>query len=92
MRYLISAIEKELDWVSTKEGRGTGRRLWEAKKDLQEVMECYRRIQGHLDRLTVSVIYLSTELPRLIDRQLNADLNTWKIVDEQATVSSKCTP
>lgn len=69
MDNICSAIEKELDLTST-EDRGTGGRHWAAKKDLDAVVECYRRIWGHLDRMT-----------------LNADLSTWKIVDELTILS-----
>lgn len=51
--FSFSAIEKELDRISSKEERGRGHRHLEAKKDLDEVMECYHRIRGHLGRLTV---------------------------------------
>lgn len=52
---LISAIRFELDRM-LEEGRGTGWRYLEAQKDLEEVMGCYHRIKGHLERLTVSII------------------------------------
>lgn len=54
MGNLCGAIEKELDHISTKQDAGTEERHWEAKKDVNEVMDRYRRIRGHLDRLTLN--------------------------------------
>lgn len=50
---LDSAIEREIDLISSKEG---GRRHLGAEKELGDVMKCYRRIHGHLQRLTVSLV------------------------------------
>lgn len=44
-----------------------GRRHLEANQNLDEVMECYRRIHGHLKRLTVSITGFAFELTQ-IDR------------------------
>lgn len=68
--------------------RRIGRKLLEANKDSDDVMGCYRRIHGHLKRLTVSS-QIAYKLLGLTSMKLNADLSTWKIVDEQATVSNE---
>lgn len=51
-----SAIEKELEYILSKEERRMERRHLETKLDLDDVMNCYRRIHGHLERLTVSPV------------------------------------
>lgn len=42
-----------MDRISTKEERRAWRRHYEAKKDLDDVMKCYRRVHGYLERLNV---------------------------------------
>ncbi|KAG9089441.1 hypothetical protein FS749_001324, partial [Ceratobasidium sp. UAMH 11750] len=65
---LARGIEAETELVLQKGQRSAGERYAGAMEDRDEILECYRRIQMHLQRLA-----------------LNANLNVWKIVDEQAT-------
>ncbi len=80
-------VETEL--VLQKGQRNAAERYAGAMQDTDEILECYRRIQMHLRRLAVSADDSSkTRRPSTDCAQLNADLNVWKIVDEQATVRS----
>ncbi|KAG8724875.1 hypothetical protein FRC09_012786 [Ceratobasidium sp. 395] len=65
---LARGIKKETDIVTEKAERSVAGRYTEATEDVDEVSECYRRIQSLLNRLA-----------------LNANINIWRIVDEQAT-------
>ncbi|KAG8703953.1 hypothetical protein FRC09_003852 [Ceratobasidium sp. 395] len=65
---LAQGIEKETEKVIRKSQRSTLERHAEAMEDIGEVLECYRRIQVLLNRLS-----------------LNANVNMWKIAEEQAT-------
>jgi hypothetical protein len=60
-------------------------RVAEAMEDADEILECYRRIQRLLERVAVSIIQPDICLI-LMTIKLNANVNTWKIIDEQATV------
>ncbi|KAG9076213.1 hypothetical protein FS749_012041 [Ceratobasidium sp. UAMH 11750] len=66
---LAKGIDRELDHVCRKRGRNPYWRFLQAENDIDEVLECYRRIQAMLQRLA-----------------LNANINVWRIADEQATV------
>lgn len=46
-------IQNEVDKVTKAQGRRTLPRLAGAMMDSNDILECYRRIHGHLDRLTV---------------------------------------
>ncbi|KAG8707345.1 hypothetical protein FRC08_000568 [Ceratobasidium sp. 394] len=65
---LAQGIERELELIRRERQRSEIGRYITAKEDADDVLECYRRIQGLLTRLT-----------------LNANVNIWKTVDEQAT-------
>ncbi|KAG9090853.1 hypothetical protein FS749_000247, partial [Ceratobasidium sp. UAMH 11750] len=65
---LAQGIERELELIRRERQRSEAGRYVNAKEDADDVLECYRRIQGLLTRLT-----------------LNANVNIWKTVDEQAT-------
>jgi hypothetical protein len=62
-------------------------RYAEATEDADDVLGCYRRIKGLLERLKVSMYSPSFHMMLNIF-QLNANVNTWRIVDEEATVSN----
>lgn len=56
-----SGIKKEIDGIKSKhfkrqKGSDERRRNVEARDDLEEVLACYHRIHGYLQRLTVSQI------------------------------------
>lgn len=52
---MVRAIARELDRIAAKGERQGWRRHFQAKKDLDKVMKCYQRIQGHLERLNVGI-------------------------------------
>lgn len=58
--YVLSGINEELMLVLRKAERGALRRHVEALEDTKEIMDSYRRIQGHLERLTVRTPTAST--------------------------------
>ncbi|CUA74529.1 Vegetative incompatibility protein HET-E-1 [Podospora anserina] [Rhizoctonia solani] len=47
-----SSIEKELEHVKARQTRSIDRRLVDAETEAKNVLECYRRIQSHLQRLS----------------------------------------
>ncbi|KAG9125265.1 hypothetical protein FRC07_008334 [Ceratobasidium sp. 392] len=55
-----------------------------ALQDLDQVLHRYRRVQNMLERLAVCQ-YLVTKSVVLTNQQLNANINMWMLVDEQAT-------
>ncbi|KAG9076118.1 hypothetical protein FS749_012143, partial [Ceratobasidium sp. UAMH 11750] len=65
---ISKSIEREVDIILQKEQRNKLERIAGAMQAADEVLECYRRIQMLLGRLTV-----------------NANMNMWKTIDEQAT-------
>ncbi|KAG8677916.1 hypothetical protein FRC08_018216, partial [Ceratobasidium sp. 394] len=65
---LAQGIGREIKFIQQKQQRSGIGQYMTAEEDADEVLECYRRIQGLLERLT-----------------LNANVNIWKTVDEQAT-------
>ena len=72
-----------------KEQRNRLERVAEAMEDPEEVLQCYARIQRLLERLVVSTIRPEVSLIlRTIQR--NANMDSWRIVDEQATVRDEC--
>jgi hypothetical protein len=84
-----SGIEREIALIREKEKRGTRSRYEEAMEDADEVLACYRRIKGLLERLKASAFHQDCHLILRVS-QLNANVNTWTIVDEEATVSDEC--
>ncbi|KEP48657.1 vegetative incompatibility protein HET-E-1, partial [Rhizoctonia solani 123E] len=54
VKLLCTSIESELKNVEDKRGRSTGRRLAEAMDTQDEILECYRRIHGYLERVTLN--------------------------------------
>ncbi|KAG9084795.1 hypothetical protein FS749_004945, partial [Ceratobasidium sp. UAMH 11750] len=65
---LAHGIERELEFIGQERRRSEIGRHISAREDAGDILQCYRRIQGLLARLT-----------------LNANINIWKIVNEQAT-------
>ncbi|CAE6472679.1 unnamed protein product [Rhizoctonia solani] len=49
---ICGSIQKELEYVKTQKARPIRRHLAEADEDADQVLECYRRIQDHLQRLS----------------------------------------
>ncbi|EUC53950.1 vegetative incompatibility protein HET-E-1, putative [Rhizoctonia solani AG-3 Rhs1AP] len=49
---ICGSIQKELECVKTQQATPIRRRLIEAGSDADQVLECYRRIQDHLQRLS----------------------------------------
>lgn len=47
-------LDQELQIVQDKNARGVVRQHMEALEDTNEILASYRRIQGYLERLTVS--------------------------------------
>ena len=70
-----------------KEKRNRIERGAEAMEDADEVLECYRRVQRLLERFSVSVHQVPADAI-LSALKLNANVSTWKTVDELATVSA----
>jgi hypothetical protein len=79
-------IQQELNYVQGKKSKGVIRRYVEVEGDSNEVLACYRRIQGHLQRLSVSFVSCRVEGAVLMITKVNANLSIWKTVDEIATV------
>ncbi|CUA69891.1 hypothetical protein RSOLAG22IIIB_04147 [Rhizoctonia solani] len=82
VRLLCSRIEVELKDVEAKEARNIGRRLIEAMNTQDEILECYRRIHGHLERL-------------ILNADLSLINMSWSIkqaISEQATVNCRDEP
>ncbi|ELU39504.1 hypothetical protein AG1IA_06468 [Rhizoctonia solani AG-1 IA] len=81
----IVTTTKEARMVAEKQARATGRQLMDAMMGYDGIMECYRRIDGHLQRLGVSVdnVYIGNLTNAL---QLNASMSTLKAVNEQTMV------
>ncbi|KAG8707426.1 hypothetical protein FRC09_001830 [Ceratobasidium sp. 395] len=65
---LIQGIKRETELIKLKQQRGGAGRYVDADNDVEEMLECYKRIQAILQRLS-----------------LNANIDTWKTVDEMAT-------
>ncbi|KAG8787121.1 hypothetical protein FRC12_015888 [Ceratobasidium sp. 428] len=51
---LAKGIEQEMSFVRQKSNRKRYRRYIEAKKDVDEVLECYRRVKTMLERLVIN--------------------------------------
>ncbi|KAG8780840.1 hypothetical protein FRC12_022522 [Ceratobasidium sp. 428] len=68
IKTLAQGIKKETEAVNQKADRNATERYMEAAGDVDDILDCYRRIQSLLNQLS-----------------LNANMNVWKIVDEQAT-------
>lgn len=49
----VRSILNELDYVKGRQNRGRIRRHLGATEDENNVLACYRRIRGHLERLSV---------------------------------------
>ncbi|CUA71480.1 hypothetical protein RSOLAG22IIIB_09605 [Rhizoctonia solani] len=52
MANICGSIQKELEYVKDQQARTAGRLLGEAEIGADNVLECYRRIQDHLQRLS----------------------------------------
>ena len=48
-----SGVEAELKKLQENQARNIGRRLYEAMDTSDDILSCYRRIHGHLERLAV---------------------------------------
>ncbi|KAG9126071.1 hypothetical protein FRC07_005020 [Ceratobasidium sp. 392] len=81
---IAASIKQEVGFIQQKTHRSRVKRIVEATKDAEEVLECYRRIQTHLTMLTVHVsrIYHSVRSDANL-AQLNANMDMWKKIDEQ---------
>ncbi|KAG8761613.1 hypothetical protein FRC11_013541, partial [Ceratobasidium sp. 423] len=66
VKRLCAGIEAEIKDVEEKQARNTGRRLADAMEAPEEVMECYRRIHGHLERLTLNA---NLHILKMVDEQ-----------------------
>ena len=53
---LSRSIQKELDLIKTPQSRSKKRKREEVENDAYMVLECYRRIQDHLQRLNVRLL------------------------------------
>ncbi|EUC54565.1 peptidase C14, partial [Rhizoctonia solani AG-3 Rhs1AP] len=69
---LCESIRNEISDIRKIQAKGKVREYLEAERDADAVLVRYRRIQSHLQRLSVAT-------------QLNADISVWRIVDEIAT-------
>ncbi|KDN33415.1 hypothetical protein RSAG8_13495, partial [Rhizoctonia solani AG-8 WAC10335] len=49
---ICGSLQQELKYVKAQQARPIIRRLGEAEVDADNILECYRRIQGHLQRLS----------------------------------------
>ncbi|KAG8777493.1 hypothetical protein FRC12_000360 [Ceratobasidium sp. 428] len=65
---LIRGIKRETELIKLKQQRSGVGRYVNADNDAEEILECYKRIQAILQRLS-----------------LNANIDTWKTVDEMTT-------
>lgn len=76
MESLCESIRQELDYVQGREGQSTTRRTIQAGEDADGVLACYRRIQGHLQRLK-----LNTDLSAwiIIDEQATVNCARFRI-------------
>ncbi|CAE7124772.1 unnamed protein product [Rhizoctonia solani] len=63
---LCRAIETELRQVYGTQDRGTISRLMQAEHDVDKITRCYRRIQGHLERVMLNA---SLNILRILDKQ-----------------------
>ncbi|KAJ1304983.1 hypothetical protein OPQ81_000026 [Rhizoctonia solani] len=54
VKRLCAELEMEVNIVEKKLARSTGQQLMEAIDTPDEIVDCYRRIQGHLERLTLN--------------------------------------
>ncbi|EUC53476.1 vegetative incompatibility protein HET-E-1, partial [Rhizoctonia solani AG-3 Rhs1AP] len=54
VKLLCCGIDEEVKKVKDKQGRNAGQRLIEAMDTSEEILECYRRINGHVQRLTLN--------------------------------------
>ncbi|CAE6478479.1 unnamed protein product [Rhizoctonia solani] len=66
MLNLCTAIQVELGRVYGTQDRNVISRYIQANQDLEKIMECYRRIQSHLERVMLNV---SLNILRTMDRQ-----------------------
>ncbi|KDN36607.1 hypothetical protein RSAG8_10710, partial [Rhizoctonia solani AG-8 WAC10335] len=54
VKLLCRGIEAEVKKVEEKQVHNMGQRLFEAKDTSEEILECYRRINGHVERLMLN--------------------------------------
>ncbi|CAE6535209.1 unnamed protein product [Rhizoctonia solani] len=52
MANICRLVQKEIDYVGEKQERSVGRRFQEAEDNANDVQECYKRINDHLQRLS----------------------------------------
>ncbi|KAG9095354.1 hypothetical protein FRC06_009865, partial [Ceratobasidium sp. 370] len=83
---LAKGIHQEIAHIREKESRPRTSRYAEANEDIDEVLMCYQRIKGLLERLVVNMLGLNM-FTVLKYSQMNSNINIWRIVDEQATSS-----
>ncbi|CAE6522185.1 unnamed protein product [Rhizoctonia solani] len=85
MLNLCESIHAEIRQVYGTQERNTISRYLQAEQDLGKLTECYRRIQGHLERIMVRDFTSEIRTLFLKVAKLNANLNIWRIVDKQTT-------
>lgn len=85
-------IIQELESIQGKQAGGATGRRHNATEDSVHVLQCYRRIQGHLKRLSASYTLSQDKRPILTIPQLNSDMSKWKIADEERMVSALSGP
>ncbi|CEL52746.1 hypothetical protein RSOLAG1IB_11090 [Rhizoctonia solani AG-1 IB] len=66
VKRIYSDLEEEVKKVTEKQTRTTGRRLIDATKEHDEIIKCYRRIDGHLQRLAVNA---NVSLTKMVNKQ-----------------------
>ncbi|EUC57193.1 vegetative incompatibility protein HET-E-1, putative, partial [Rhizoctonia solani AG-3 Rhs1AP] len=89
MESLCKSIEAELDYIKKQQGRKIGERYLSASDESDKVLACYRRIEGHLQRLSDS---RSNRMLSFIDR-LPASLSAWYNSAEGIELKRReCTP
>ncbi|CAE6450229.1 unnamed protein product [Rhizoctonia solani] len=54
VKLLCCGIEEEVKKIEEKQSQNAGERLIEAMDTSEEILECYRRINGHVQRLTLN--------------------------------------
>ncbi|CUA77855.1 Periodic tryptophan protein 2 homolog [Neurospora crassa OR74A] [Rhizoctonia solani] len=75
MANICCLVQKEIDHVREKQERNVGRRLKEAEDNANDVQECYKRINDHLQRLSQNA-NLSTWI--IVDK-LDTDIRLGKL-------------
>ncbi|CAE6368840.1 unnamed protein product [Rhizoctonia solani] len=105
MENLCKSIQDELEYIRHKRDRSPGERYTMANDEADAILACYRRIEGHLQRLSLnanlSIWKIAQEqaadsrsdrMASLVDR-LPSSLSAWYKSAEAATLKRRgCTP